>query len=180
MPPRSSIERDPVIREAVDAALTRGCTQADVVSALLTAGKKVSKSAVGRYALRYEESIKRQRQIQEATRCLVDEAQASDDTQSRVFAQLVTTLATRAILPLIEDEDVELSLKDLSALTQMSQRVTKTQGNLLELQLRAAREAERKETARQAADVAETAGRAAGASEETLRKIRTGILGLSS
>lgn len=180
MPPRSSIERDPAIREAVNAALTRGCTQAQVVEALEAAGAKVSKSAVGRYALKYEQAIERQRQIQAAVRCLADESRSTDDAPGRVFAQLVTSLATRAILPLVEDDEVELSIKELNALTQMSQRVTATQGNLFELELRKAREEERQATARQAADVAETAARNGGATPETLRAIRVGILGLSS
>lgn len=180
MPPRSSIERDPAIREAVNAALMRGCTQADIVSALLAAGTKVSKSAVGRYALKYEDAIKRQRQIQEATRSLIEGADASNDTQSRVFAQLVTSLATRAILPMVEDDEVDISIKDLNALALASQRVTRTQGNLFELELKKAREEERKQTARQAADVAEEEGRKAGATPETLRAIRVGILGMSA
>lgn len=180
MPPRSSIERNPAIREAVNGALTRGCTQAEIVEALRAAGTKISKSAVGRYALKYEDAIQRQRQIQAATRSLLEGADASNDTQSRIFAQLVTSLATRAILPMVEDDDVELSIKDLNALALAGQRLTKTQGNLFELEIAKAREEERQATARQAADVAETTARAGGASEETLRQIRLGILGLSA
>ncbi|ARR52015.1 hypothetical protein HY78_00350 [Rhizorhabdus wittichii DC-6] len=180
---RSSVEKDPRVREAVDDALKRGCTLDEIVEALRAIGSDVSRSAVGRYAKQYSALAARQRDMQAVARSFASEFGSADDQQGRLLIQLVTTLITSAVMPAaIADGDSDgeaLSTKSLADLARAVKDVTSASKVDIDREHKI-REEEAKRAKREAAEAADHAGRAAGASEETLRKIRMGILGLSS
>ena len=181
---RSSVERDPGVREAVDAALKRGCTHDEIVETLRAMGSKVSRSAVGRYSQQYAALAARQRDMQAVARTFAADFGSADDQQGRLLIQLVTTLITSSVMPMAADEgdaygEDGLSTKMLADLARAVKDIPSASKVDVE------REAKIREHAAQrakadAADAADQAGRAAGASDDTLRKIRMGILGLSS
>ncbi len=178
---RSSVEKDPRVRQAVDEAIKRGCTIDEIVEAVGAVGGKVSRSAVGRYAKQYAQLAEKQRDMQAVARSFASEFGSADDQQGRLLIQLVTTLITSTVMPVAigEEGSEQITTKALADIARAVKDVTSASKVDVDREIRI-REEESRRARQKAADAAEKAGRAAGATEETLRMIRMGILGLSS
>lgn len=179
MSQRSSIDRlDPSIRTEVDAALKRGATIDEIVWMLKGLGQDVSRSAVGRYSKRYADLAARQRDLSSIAQAFAGEFGDAEDRQGRLLIQLVTSLATRAIMPIAAGDKVELDGKDLHFLARAVKDITSASKTDVDREAKIREEAF-KTARRQAAEAAETGAREAGASDEVIEKVKRRILGLS-
>ena len=180
---RSSIERDPEIRAAVDVAIARGATIDDIVQTLRSMGAGVSRSAVGRYAKSYAELAKRQRDIQAAASAFATDFGGVEDHQSRLLVQLVTSIGTRMAMDATTaeegDESAIATTKQLADFARAVKDVTSAAKIDVEREAKIREEAAKRAKAEAAAD-ADAGARAAGASEDTIRAVRSRILGLST
>lgn len=112
---RSSIDRLPrVAREAVDAALKRGCTLDEVVEAVRGAGGAVSRSAVHRYAQKAEEVAERMREAKTIAQQLAPSVEAmANEKTGRLILQMFETLVFRFLVNQGQGEAIELTPKNL-------------------------------------------------------------------
>lgn len=180
MPQRSTIDELPdEVRSAVHAAIERGSTIDDIVALIRDMGSAASRSAVGRYSQRFADMAKSQREMRSMAEAFGKEFGSADDHQGRMMVQLMTSVFTRAVMPLASGEDVDLSTKELMELGKAAQSITSAAKIDVEREAKI-REAAAKRAKEEAANDAMSAGRAAGASDETLRRIRAGILGLAA
>lgn len=178
---RSSIDALPEpIRFAVDDAIKRGSTIDEIVATVQSLGGDVSRSAVGRYSKSFAEIAKRQRDMTSVAQAFGSEFGGSDDMQGRLMVQLLTSVVTRQIMPHAAGEAEEEL--DLLALSRLAKAVKDTMGaSKLDIDREAKiREEEGKRARELAARAADEEGRAAGASEETLDRIKRKILGLGA
>jgi hypothetical protein len=176
----STIKRlPPQLRTAVDDALKRGCTIDEITSMLAGLGANVSRSAVGRYTQEYREFADRHRDIASFAQAFGHEFGTADDKQSRLLVQLMTSIATRAAIPLATGEDAEMiSGKELSALARAVKDIVGAA--MIDTSREAKiREEEGKKARRAAAEAATAEGRKAGASPETIERVRKVILGIT-
>ena len=143
-------------------------------------GGEVSRSRVGRYSQRFAELAKQQRDMRSVAEAFGREFNTGDDMQGRMMIQLMTSITTRMLMPHMTGEaEEELSTLELTRLA----KAVKDVGGAAKVDAereRAIREEEARRTKEAAANDAEVAGRAAGASEETLRRVRAGILGIAA
>lgn len=177
---RSSIdELPPEIRDAALRAIAEGRTCDEIVARIRELGGDASRSAVGRYKKSYAEIAKQQRDLQAVSRAFAADFGEEGDAQGRLLLQLITSVATRAILPIAEGEEVELNGEDLHfyarAIKDITSAAKTNTDREAKVEARAAEKAKR-----EAAANAETAARASGASPETVRKVRAAILGLAA
>lgn len=181
MPQRSSIDDLPDdVRHAVHAAIERKVSIDDIVALIRGMGADASRSAVGRYTKGFAELAKQQRDMRSVAEAFGKEFGSADDHQGRMMIQLLTSVTTRALLPHMTGEaEEELSTLELSRLAKAVKDATGAAKIDIEREAKI-REEEARRARERAANDAETAGRAAGASEETLRAVRMGILGLSA
>lgn len=172
---RSSIDQlPPELRLEVDAAIKRGLTIDEIVAAVRQAGGEVSRSAVGRYAQQYREFAEQQREIASVAQAFGAEFGEADNLQGRLMTQLLTSLITRAVMPMLNGEEADLDPKDLHFIA----RAVKDASSASKIDV------EREQKIREgmklrAADAAEGAARKGGATPETIDLIRREILGLS-
>jgi hypothetical protein len=180
---RSTIERDPAIREAVDAAIARGATIDAIVAQLQGLGADVSRSAVGRYTKNYAELAKRQRDIRAAASAFANDFGGPDDSQTRLVVQLATSIATRVAMDAsTAEEGDERAIATTKQLADFA-RATKdlaSAASIDEQRLARVREEAARRARDEAAEAAEQGARATGASEETIVAVRKRILGLAS
>lgn len=191
---RSSLKSlPPAILDAVHDAIGRGQTLDDICGLLRDAGTERSRSAVGRYAKDFAELAKQQRRVQSIAAAFGNEFGSSGDNQVRMMNQLMTSVMTRAIIPIASAEDVApgggedddeegggaLDTLALSRLAKAVKDVTSSSKIDIEREAKIREEEARRTRERAAAD-ATAAGRAAGASEATLAAIRTSILGFAA
>lgn len=189
---RSSLKSlPPQVLDAVHDAIGRGETLDDICALLRDLGTERSRSAVGRYAQGFNELAKQQRRIQSIAKAFGSEFGTSDDNQVRVMNQLMTSVVTRALIPIASAEDDAIggtddeeggSGPDTLALSRLAKAVKDvTSSSKIDIEREAKiREEEARRTREKAAADATAAGRAAGASEETLSAIRTRILGFAA
>lgn len=178
--PRSTIDELPdAIRTAVHDAIERRQSIDDIVAVIRAMGGEASRSAVGRYTQRFQDMAKSQREMRGMAEAFGREFGSADDHQGRMMVQLMTSVLTRAVMPLATGEDVDLSTKELMELGKAAQSITSAAKIDVEREAKIRDAAARRAKDEAAAD-AVTAGRAAGASEDTLRRIRAGILGLAA
>jgi hypothetical protein len=173
---RSSIDQLPeAVRTEVDAAIGRGATIDEIVWTLKGLGAAVSRSAVGRYSKQYRDLAARQRDIASVAKGFAADFGQGDDMQGRLMVQLVTSLITRVAMPAVAGEEDDLpDFKELHYLA----RAVKDAASAAKTDQE--REAKVRQQERQrAAKDAEDAGRAAGASAETIDLIKKRILGVS-
>ncbi|MBX9881234.1 MAG: DUF3486 family protein [Sphingomonas sp.] len=174
---RSSIEQlDPRVRAEVDQAIKRGATIDAIVDLLKGLGADASRSAVGRYSKRYAELARQQREMRTVAEAFGQEFGSADDRQGRMMVQLLTSVITRAIMPVAsaEDDPEGIDAKELHFLA----RAVKDTVGAAKLDVereRAVREEERKRAAEAGADAA----RKGGASAETIDLVKRSILGLA-
>lgn len=178
MPKKSSIHLlDPRVREAVDAALSEGrATLNDIVAMIQAMGGQASRSAVGRYAQNFEDSLKRYREAQEVAGQWIASFKANPDSDvGRLLAEMCKTLAFQTMARANEEEQ-PVDMLELSRLARAVKALTDTDRVKAELE---ARLAERVKTAVDAA----VAGAEAQATDgripaEALRRIREEVYGV--
>lgn len=175
---KSSIAKlpEPILLE-VNAALKRNATIDEIVWMLKGLGADVSRSAVGRYSKQYADVAAEQREMQTIAKVFAGEFGTADDQQGRLLIQLATTIATRLSMGIAADADRSIAMKDLTNLGRAVKDITSA------AKIDVDREAKiRSETfdkaRRQAADAAEGAAKAAGASPETINLIKGKIMGI--
>lgn len=177
---RSSIDRlDPTIRAEVDAAIKRGSTIDVIVAKLRELGADVSRSAVGRYSKQYAALAARQRDMSAVANAFASEFGTADDLQGRLMIQLVTSLITRTAMAASENEEPEFDFKELHFLARAVKDAASAAKTDTDREARIRDEAA-KEEKRKAAERAESSARSAGASPETIHKVRAAILGLDA
>ncbi len=187
---RSSLKSlPPQVLDAVHDAIGRGETLDDICALLRDLGTERSRSAVGRYAKGFAELATQQRRIQGIAAAFGNEFGQSGDNQVRMMNQLMTSVMTRAIIPIASAEDdasggddEEGGGLDTLALSRLAKAVKDvTSSSKIDIEREAKiREEEARRTRERAAAEATEAGRAAGASEATLSAIRTRILGFAA
>lgn len=178
---RSAIDAlDPAIRSAVLRAIEDGATIDDIVDLIRGMGGEVSRSSVGRYTKGFAELARQQRDLRATAEAFGREFGSADDRQGRMMVQLMTSITTRALMPHLTGEaEEELSTLELSRLAKAVKDATGAAKIDIEREAKI-REEEARRTREAAASAADTAARAAGASEETLRAVRMGIMGMSA
>lgn len=177
---RSTIDDLPdAIRQAIHAAIERGATIDAIVGLIRGMGGDASRSAVGRYTKGFADLAKQQREMRSMAEAFGREFGSADDHQGRMMVQLMTSVLTRAVMPLATGDEIDLSTKELMELGRAAQSITSAAKIDVEREARIREEAA-KRAKLAAADAADAAGRAAGASEETLRLVRAGIMGIAA
>lgn len=172
---RSSIDSLPTdIRERIDAAIRSGVTVDGLVELLTDAGYDISRSAAGRYSQKFARLAAQQRDVQSLAKAFGAEFGGGDDKQTRMMIQLMTTITTRALMPIASEDDPELGAKEIGQLARAVKDMASAAKTEAEREMRI-RELERK----RAADVAEKVGRAAGATDDTLARIHAAIMSMS-
>lgn len=175
MAPRSSIELDPRIKEAADAAIRDGRTVNEILDALLALGHDVSHSAVGRYTKKARGAMERYREAQEVAKVWVDKFGADPNGDvSQLLPHMLRAVAFNQI-SIMGDEtpgtddgptsrDTALlagAIKDLASAEKITaERILKV----------------RKETATKAADAAVKVAKAGGMTADFIAKLRAGVI----
>lgn len=168
---KSIIATDPIIRKAVDEAIQRGCTIDAITAMLDEMGQAIGRSSVGRYASKYAALAARQRDIRAAADAFASEFGDPEDNQTRLMVQAVTSLITERIIGTSEGEGSVLDLRLLAAAAKDAIGAAKLDDDR--------RRIIRKEAFAEAAKTVESAGKAAGASDEVLNKIKASLMGLT-
>ena len=183
---RSSIDRlAPDVRVRVDQAIRDGATIDEIVGLLLDLEQKgqlaeaPSRSAVGRYSQQYRDLAARQRDMSSIAKAFGSEFGEADDLQGRLMIQLLTSLITRVALKEAEGEEVGLDVKELHFLARAVKDAASASKTDVDREAKIREEAA-KRAKREAADAAATSAKAAGASEDTIRKVRAAILGIQA
>ncbi|UIJ46931.1 DUF3486 family protein [Sphingomonas cannabina] len=182
---RSKVEQlPPEILSAVHDALKRGETIDAIVSLIRDMGGEASRSGVGRYAKGFAELAREQRNMRSIAEAFGKEFGTEDDLQTRMMVQLMTSVVTRTIMPIAmgadeDGEQIEIGALELSRLAKAVKDATSAAKIDVEREAKIREEAAKAARAKAAED-ADAAGRAAGASEETLSRIRAKILGIEA
>ncbi len=171
---RSSIERlAPRVRLAVDAAIREGrATTDEIVRTVEELGSKVSRSAIGRYALGVREQMKEFRRSQELARVWAGEIRDNPTSDvGRMVSQLLQAVAQRQAMEMQGAAEVETG--DVARLAKALKDLTSADKTMAE---RASRI--RREVAAEAAVAADAILRRGGMSPEAAEEIRRAILGV--
>lgn len=176
---RSSIERLPeALQKACHEAIGRGATIDAITELLNGMGGDVSRSAVGRYAQDYRELVAKQRDMTAMAQAFGREFSDTDDRTGAMMTQLMQTLMTSTLLPLITGEDgEELDALTVSRLAKAVKDVAGAAKVDVERE-KAIREETRKQAREEAASAADSAARRAGADPATIELIKKEIMGL--
>ncbi len=175
---RSRIERlDPRIRAEVDNAIKRGVTIDAIVELLQGMGITIARSSVGLYTKKYAELARQQRDMRAVAEAFGQEFGSADDRQSRMMVQLLTSVITRAVMPMVSGGDELDGLVDAKELHFLARAVkdTMSAAKLDVERERMVRDEERKKAAEAGAEAA----RKGGATAETIEMVKRSILGLS-
>lgn len=165
------------ILAAVNDAIKRGEKIDDIVDLIVAMGEERSRSAVGRYSKSFAELAAQQRDLRAVAETFGKEFGDADDKQGRLLVQLMTSVVTRAVMPIAASDEIEIDGLELSRLAKAVKDATSASKIDVDREAKLREEAA-KTAKRQAAADAVTEGRAAGASEETLERIRKKILGI--
>jgi hypothetical protein len=171
---RSSIDDlpDPV-RESVDRAIARGVKLDDIVAMVNDMGEEVTRSAVGRRAKNYRQMADQQRNVMAIAKAFGEDFGDSNNDAGKLLIQLVNSVAVRAMIPLASGEEPNIDGKELHFLARTAKDL------LSAAKIDADRDSKiRDDERRKNAAAAEAEGRAAGASDETIERIKRKILGV--
>ncbi|MBZ6377355.1 hypothetical protein B5C34_05345 [Pacificimonas flava] len=177
---KSTIEQLPdQLQGACHAAIRRGATIDEITGLLNGLGADVSRSAVGRYTKNYSELVRQQRDMTAMAQAFGREFGEGDDRTGLMMTQLMQTLMTRSLIPLLSGDGEEEQLDPLE-IGRLAKAVKDIAGasKIDTDRIRAIRAEEREAAKKDAADVAEGAARKTGASAETIQQIRREIMGL--
>lgn len=172
---RSTIKRDPALEKAVQDALKAGSTIDEILELVRDLGSDVSRSALGRYAKGYRELAERERDLAVIARSYAADFGGEENPTGKLLIQLITSMATRSMLNRTDDEEFDgkeahywgRAIKDIMSAA-----------NLDTDRDRKVREEERARAKAEAADAGSKAAAATGASDETIRRVKSAILGL--
>lgn len=176
---RSTIDRlDPKIREEVDRAIKRGATVDEITARLETLGSDVSRSAVGRYSKRYREFAARQRDLRSVAEAYGREFGADDNSEGKLLMQMLSSIGARMAIGLVDQDDPDISLKEFELFARATKNLITAAKSDADRDAKVREEAAKQARAQAAMD-AEDAARSAGASEETIERVKRRILGLA-
>lgn len=170
---KSTIKLNPAIRKAVDDALQRGCTIDAIKDMLDAMGAEIGRSSVGRYAKEYGELVERQRDIRSVADSFAAEFGSSDDNQTQLMIQMMTTLITQQIMPMVTGDTKvpdAMGLQFLARAMKDATSAAKIEDDR--------RRTIRKEMQLEAVKVAEDAARHMGASKDMSDFIKAKIMGI--
>ncbi len=171
---RSSIELDPRVRAAVDAALAKGLKIDAILEAIQRINPEISRSAIGRYSKGYREMATRERDVLAVAKAYAADFGDSTNPTGKLLIQMVTSLAVRTVMAHSEGDDIP-DPKAMANLGRMVKDIAAAAKTDTERDA-----AIRKEERTKAAESAERAARSAGASEQVIDTIRREILGLAT
>lgn len=173
---RSSIDRlDTKIREQVDRAIKRGATVDEITAHLGILGAEVSRSAVGRYSQKYREFAARQRDLRTVAEAYGKEFGADDNSEGKLLMQMLSSIGARMAIGLVDQDDPDISLKEFELFARATKSLITAAKSDADRDAKI-REQAAKEAREQAAKDAESAARSAGASDETIDRIKRKIL----
>lgn len=140
--------------------------------------KNPSRSALGRYSVKFDQMAARMKEIQSASRVLVAElGEDTDDKMGGLMVQAITSLATHAALQAAGSEE-EIDIKEIGQLARTARAVMETRKMSLAERQEIERIAREKLLAEQEAEL-EKQVKTAGLSDDTANLIRAKILGVS-
>jgi len=176
---RSSIDRlDPKIREQVDLAIKRGATVDEITDRLADLGADVSRSAVGRYSAKYRDFAARQRDLRSVAEAYGKEFGADDNSEGKLLLQMLSSIGARMAIGLVDQDDPDIGLKEFELFARATKNLITAAKSDADRDAKIRDEATKAAKAQAAID-AESAARAAGASEETIDRVKRRILGLA-
>lgn len=175
---KSSIDNlpEPIRNEAL-AAVKRGATIDEIVWTLKGLGADVSRSAVGRFSKEYRDLAARQRDLQSIAKSFGADFGQADDLQGRLLIQLLTSIATRMVMPIAAGDEVTPDGKELHFYARALKDIISASKTDVDREAKIRAEGAKRAREAAAAD-AEAAGKAAGASPETIDRIKRRILGI--
>lgn len=168
----------PKILAEVNAAIKRGSTLDEIVAMLQKLGQDISRSAMGRYSKDFAGMAAREREMTAIAEAFGKEFGDADNQQTRLMIHLLRSVITRAVMPMASGEDIELTGKQLADLARAVKDVTSASKTQVDREAKI-RDEEKKRVKDLAAKAADEAGRKAGASPETIARIRAEILGIN-
>jgi hypothetical protein len=182
----SSVDRLPdEVRERIAQLRNAGRTIDEILAALETlvgAAGKPSRSALGRHLKEQEQVMQRireSRQLAEALTKNFGDKQTSDVT--RMNLELLQDIILRATMASDDDGNAKpFDPKDIMFLATALEKAAKAGKTDFDQQLAAARELERRETTKKAAETAVAAAKKRGLSADTIHAIKSSILGVES
>jgi Protein of unknown function (DUF3486) len=174
MAPRSTIELDPRLKEAADAAIRAGRTVDEILDALKELGAPVSRSAVGRYARKARGAMERYSEAQAVAKVWVEKfGQDPNGDVGQLLPHMLRAIAFNQ-LALMGDADTDegptpLDTKLLAgAIKDLASAEKTTADRILKV---------RKETATKAAEAVEKVARAGGMNADTVARLRAAVIG---
>ena len=179
MAPRSSIEMDPRIKAAADAAIRDGRTIDEIVAALQALGAEVSRSAVGRYTYKTRATMAKLAEAREVARVWADKFGSEPDGDvGQLVGQVLHAVAFAQASQMADAEPgaeegpgprevmfLAGALKDIASANKISaDRILKV----------------RKETAQKAAVEVEKVAKAGGMTADTIARLRAAVIGAAA
>ncbi len=176
---RSSVEElPPQIRSAIDDALKQGVTLDQIVKAVQAAGAEVSRSALGRYKLKYHRLGEQLRRTREIADVFVSQLGAAPEgKQGRIITELAQGLIFDFLTPDEDGKMPELDTEELMYLGKAIKDLASAEKTSADRELKI-REEERKRVLLEATTQAVAAGKAHGLSAEGQAAIRATLLGM--
>ncbi len=114
MPRKSTVKRlPPDIRDAVHRLLDSGRTLDEIRAHLEGLGADVSRSALGRYAQKYEEVAARLREAREVTTAFAKQLEDLPSDMGRVLTELLQSIIFKLLLKQHEGEDPTVSAEEV-------------------------------------------------------------------
>lgn len=167
-------------REFIEGLLREDTRTLDEMMAQIRArfpGEQVtSRSALGRYSQHVSELAGRMREIEHASKLIVDElGDGVGDRAGALLAQAVTTLATNAALNAHDDEGI--SIKEIAALARAARNALEARTMSLRERQAIEKAAEQKMVKKQAAEL-DKLGKSGRITPEALKTIREQVYGL--
>lgn len=179
MAPRSSIELDPRVKEAADAAIRDGRTIDEIVEALQALGADVSRSAVGRYTYKTRATMAKLQEAREVAKVWADKFGSEPDGDvGQLVGQVLHAVAFSQASQMADAEPgtenapgprevmfLAGALKDIASANKIAaERILKI----------------RKETAAKAVQEVDKVAKSRGLSPEAVAEIRQKILGVAA
>lgn len=180
MPRKSTVKRlPPDIRDAVHRLLDSGRTLDEIRAHLEGLGADVSRSALGRYAQKYEEVAAKLRESREVSAAFARElGDIPDGDMGRTLVELLHGLVFRVLMQRTEEKD-EKPLKPMDLML-LAKAIKESVGSTkisaeLEIKIRDRAAAEAKQAAARAVD---HVARERGLTRDTVEAIKSQILGI--
>lgn len=178
MPRKSTVKRlPPDIRDAVHRLLDSGRTLDEIRAHLEGLGADVSRSALGRYAQKYEEVAARLREAREVTTAFAKQLEDLPSDMGRVLTELLQSIIFKLLLKQHEGEDPTVSAEEVMFFARSFKDVSSAMKSSadMEMKIRDRVAAEAKQAAVRAVD---HVARERGLTRDTVEAIKSQILGI--